>query len=146
MATQSKNPAEILNMAQNELKLLEIYSIALPNMCSPTRPSSATIDMTSVQILSKFQPIALDEIAPISVQTFARHKISPAVWAAKSEDDRKQHFRKFLKDFSKPNNGYVLSTDGTRTVPTPNGGKKPHQRKRLRAEKTTTHKKRKRLF
>ena len=36
-------------------------------MCSPIRPSSATIDMTLVQILSKFQPIALDEIAPISV-------------------------------------------------------------------------------
>ena len=79
------------------------------------------------------------------VHTFARHKISPVVWAAKSEDDRKQHFRKFLKDFSNPNNGYVLSTDGTRTVPSPNGGKKPHERKRLRAEKTT-HKKRKRLF
>ena len=28
------------------------------------------------------------------------HKISPAVWAAKLEDDRNQHF----KDFSKPNN------------------------------------------
>ena len=50
------------------------------------------------------------------------HKMSPAVWAAKSEDDRNQHF----KDFSKPNNRYVVSTDGTRTVPTLNGGKKPH--------------------
>ena len=79
------------------------------------------------------------------VHTFTRHKISPSVWAAKSEDDRNQHFRKFLKDFSKPNSRYVLSTDGTRTVPTPNGGKKPHQRKCIRAEKTT-HKKRKRLF
>ena len=36
-------------------------------MCSTIRPSSATIDMTSVQILSKFQPIALDAIASISV-------------------------------------------------------------------------------
>ena len=26
------------------------------------------------------------------VHTFARHKISLAVWAAKSEDDRNQHF------------------------------------------------------
>ena len=67
MATQSKNPAEILKMAQSELKVLEFYSIDLPIMCSPIRPSSETIDMTSVQILSKFQPTALDEIAPISV-------------------------------------------------------------------------------
>ena len=69
--------------------------------------------------------------------------MSPAVWAAKSKDDRNQHF----KDFSKPNNRYVVSTDGTRTVPTLNGGKKPHKRKCLHAEKTThSHKKRKRLL
>ena len=67
MASQSKNPAEILNAAQSELKLLEIYSIHLPLINSSVRPSSGNIDTTSVQILSKFHPIALDEVAPIAV-------------------------------------------------------------------------------
>ena len=70
---------------------------------------------------------------------FKHHYINPSVWASKSNSEKNQLFLRFLKDSkSGYNSKYITCTDGSRIVPTPNGGEKPGQRKRKRNAKTTT--------
>jgi hypothetical protein len=68
--------------------------------------------------------------------TFQHHYISADVWCQKTEEERKKYMDKFHRDKGKFYTT-VTSTNGILTVPkTPNGGKKPHQRKRTAAERT----------
>ena len=67
MVVQSGNQSKVLSTAQSELKLLETYRVELPTMTGPSSAAAKDTDMASLLILSKFHPIALDDVLPLSV-------------------------------------------------------------------------------
>lgn len=72
--------------------------------------------------------------------SFEQYKISVDAWCNKGEPERKKILQRFYRDKGR-NNKYVTSTNGQLTVPqTPGGGKKPHQKKRMAAERATPRK------
>ena len=70
------------------------------------------------------------------VPSHAKHRLTVDVWGSMSAAQREKAGRAC---FTLPAPPSSTSTDGSMTVPlTPGAGKKPHQRKRHRAERTTT--------
>jgi hypothetical protein len=66
---------------------------------------------------------------------FRHYSINLDIWGAKTKDERNKVMEKFYRDRGRNTNA-VLSTNGQLTVPkTPGGGKKPHQAKRMAAER-----------
>ena len=66
-------------------------------------------------------------------------KVSQVHWSAKSEEDKEQHFQKFLKGATKKKRT-TTDSSGKLSVPTvPRTAKKPGQRKRVKSERTTKH-------
>lgn len=75
----------------------------------------------------------------ILAPSYKRYLVQPQVWAGKTEEERRNLLRKFLKNRKATQPGKVTSTDGKLNIPvTPSAGKKPNQRKRRRAERTKT--------
>lgn len=69
-------------------------------------------------------------------ENFKHHLISIDVWASKSKEERKKYTQRFYRDKGHLR-AKVVSSNGLLTVPkTPSGGKKPHQAKRMAAERT----------
>ncbi|KAL3873493.1 hypothetical protein ACJMK2_036603 [Sinanodonta woodiana] len=70
--------------------------------------------------------------------SYMHHRVSIDAWCQETETEQQAIFRKFFKDkgITKLT---VRSTNGKITIPkTPSGGKNPHQRKRMRAERSQT--------
>ena len=66
----------------------------------------------------------------------------PDAWCNKRDSERKKIMQRFYRNKGRSSK-YVTSTNGQLTVPqTPGGGggEKPHQRKRMAAERTTPRK------
>jgi hypothetical protein len=81
-------------------------------------------------------------------QAYRRYQVHPHVWAAKSEEEKTATFQKFIK-MRRPNRvaEKIVSTDGMLVIPNlPQAGKKPGQRKRTKACKTTSHKRMKTTY
>ena len=69
------------------------------------------------------------------VSSHAKHRLTVDVWGTMSAAQQEKASRAC---FTLPAPPTSTSTDGSMTVPlTPGAGKKPHQRKRHRAERTT---------
>ena len=77
---------------------------------------------------------------------YENFRVDISVWAAKSEQQRKDYLCKFLQTVKKRNLQEIISTDGSLVVvKSPANGKKPHQRKRHRCATTTTQPKKLKL-
>ena len=74
---------------------------------------------------------------------FSHHEISIDVWCQKSEHERKSVLQRFYKDTGRCNRTVTSLNCFLRVPKTPNGGKKPQQRKRPAAERATPRKARK---
>ena len=75
---------------------------------------------------------------------WVKHRLTAETWVGMSAAQKKRAADACFKLQSAPS---ATSTDGTVTVPlTPGGGKKPHQRKRCRTERTKTVAKKPRLM
>ena len=74
---------------------------------------------------------------------FLQHQVEIDRWSSMSVDQQTKATGKFLQDKGRRKN-QVTSSDGNRIIiTTPSGGRKPHQTKRKRAEKSVTPAKRK---
>ena len=72
--------------------------------------------------------------------SYMHYRLSVDAWCSKGDSERMKILEKFYRDKGRTNKS-VTSTNGRLTVPqTPGGGKKPHQRKRMAAERTTPRK------
>ena len=73
-------------------------------------------------------------------EPFKRFKVPIDTWSSLPKTKRDSHFKRFMKKLHLKDTKTVFTSDGKRvfTGPGANGGKKPHQRKRKRAAKTTT--------
>ena len=72
--------------------------------------------------------------------SYDQYKISVDAWCNKGDSERKKIMQRFYRDKGRSSK-CVTSTNGQLTVPQmPGGGKKPHQRKRMAAERATPRK------
>ena len=77
---------------------------------------------------------------------YLHHKTDVSFWSTMTEENRQKRTKRFLSDCGKANANTVVSTDGTRTAQrTPSAGRKPHQVKRKRAERSVTPSAKRRL-
>ena len=75
---------------------------------------------------------------------FNNIRIKPEVYSSKTSLARRRTFLRFLQSHGKDTTSSITSTDGLLSVPrTPQSGKKPHQTKRKRTERTVKVKKQK---
>ena len=77
---------------------------------------------------------------------YLHHKTDVSFWSTMTEENIQKRTKRFLSDCGKANANTVVSTDGTRTAQrTPSAGRKPHQVKRKRAERSVTPSAKRRL-
>ena len=77
---------------------------------------------------------------------FSHHQVDIDQWEAISDEQKERRETRFLRDKGKTHPGVVVSTDGRRTIHIPStAGEKNNQRKRKRADRTTTPKSKRRL-
>ena len=98
-----------------------------------------TIHITQYQMLRK----ALYDTGEFVLSNeYKRFLIPRHKWSLKTDAEKNDAVSKFLRTKKASLRGTTTSTDGLLTVPsTPsNAGKKPHQRKRMKAAKTTSYK------
>ena len=69
------------------------------------------------------------------------HQLTPAQWSSLTVEQRKRRVNAFQSCSMKKSTKISTAADGLFKVVTPSGSKKPHQRKRPRAEKSTSRKK-----
>lgn len=80
-------------------------------------------------------------------QNFLHHKINIDHWTNLSDDQRCRREQRFQSDKGRWQSNVVISTDGTRSLlTTPTAGRKPHQTKRKRAERSRTPSAKRRLM
>lgn len=78
---------------------------------------------------------------------FIHHLVDIDHWTNLTDEQQARRERRFMTDKGKSNPNLVISTDGTRTLlKTPTAGKKPHQVKRKRAERSVTPNSKRRLI
>ena len=85
---------------------------------------------------------ALYDKGNFSVNTrYAKYKLSHASWSAKSPEEKSDYFKKFLNARKNVQTARVTSSCGKFTIPRPQTlARKPHQRTRCKATKSTTRK------
>ena len=76
-----------------------------------------------------------------------KHLVLPHnVWSQKNEEEKHSHFQKFMSTNAEKKEKTVISSDGNLEIPaTHSVARKPGQRKRVRAERTRTQEKKRKL-